>query len=139
MTLPDLLSACHAARVELYLDGDDVHYRAPTGALTSELRGALRTCKAELGAALAALRNWNPDRAAVVVGDCAQIVATGLSTLTAPQLNVAEVYLGLARQYAERRHKLLWTMLDFLRDELARWHARPSIGVLKPATILATT
>lgn len=44
----DLLERLHAAGVELKVEGDRLHYRAPKGALTPELRAALEEWKPDL-------------------------------------------------------------------------------------------
>jgi hypothetical protein len=128
MTLPDLLSACRLAGVELFLEGGAVRYRAPAGVLTAELRQALKARKAELSAALAAPPGWDAARAAAVPAECDRIIDAGLPGLTPAQRNVAEVYRGLVRRYADGRDALLWAMPDFLRGELARWRARRPAG-----------
>ena len=139
MTVPDLLAACRAASVELFLDGNRLRYRAPAGALTTELREGLQARKQELTALLAAPPGPDSGSAAAFVAECERIIAAGLTDLTPPQQNVAEVYLGLARQYAGRRDELLWTMPDFLRGELARWQRRRSSGFSAPAMATTTT
>src|SRR4051794_23370612 len=48
MTLPDLLSACRAAGVELFLDGDGARYRAPAGALIHETGGRREYCRGDV-------------------------------------------------------------------------------------------
>jgi hypothetical protein len=135
--LPELLSACRSAGVELLLDGQAIRYRAPEGALTPDLREALKAYKPELAAALAAPPAWDAGRAGAVLAECERTIAAGLSSLTPAHRNVAEVYLDLARRYAERHDKLLWTMPDFLRGELTRWQGRRSIGLSAPVTASA--
>ena len=48
MILNDLRLALALRNVELYLDGDDLRYRAPEGALTNELRDAIRAHRMEI-------------------------------------------------------------------------------------------
>lgn len=48
MILKDLRIALARRKVELYLDGDQLRYRAPEGALTSELRDAIRAHRLEI-------------------------------------------------------------------------------------------
>lgn len=57
MTAADLLIELKTRGVELRPEGDNLRYRAPSGALTPELRDAVKTRKAEL---LAALRDRQP-------------------------------------------------------------------------------
>ncbi|RMF98834.1 MAG: amino acid adenylation domain-containing protein, partial [Gammaproteobacteria bacterium] len=56
MTASELLAELEAAGVELWADGEQLHYRAPAGALSSERLQALRELKPQLLAALTAQR-----------------------------------------------------------------------------------
>lgn len=47
-----LIASLSARGVELYLDGEELRYRAPEGAFTSDLRSQVRARRAELVAAL---------------------------------------------------------------------------------------
>ena len=53
MSAADVLAQAQAAGVQLVANGDRLHYRAPAGALTPELRAALQAHRAALLALLA--------------------------------------------------------------------------------------
>jgi hypothetical protein len=52
VTAVQLLGELRVAGVELTAEGDRLHYRAPSGALTDDLRAAMRALKVELLALL---------------------------------------------------------------------------------------
>jgi hypothetical protein len=149
LTAAELLARADRAGLKVEADGERLRVRGPRE--HQDLGQELVRRKVEVLAALAGahpqgLRSvgtapcrtaW--DAAGAVVSECDKIVAAGLPALSAPQRNVAEVYLGLVRRYAERRDELLWTMPDFLRGELIRWQGSRSVRRPAYPTAKATT